>query len=133
MTFQELSRNIALHKRLQTLETTLAALEAAPPLGGQEITSMPHGTAVGDPVFALVRELESLREGIERLKTEIAELEAEIRAFLLTVDDVIVRVVLHLHFLQCLTWRETAAAAGYGTNNGERARMIVYRFFSTQS
>jgi uncharacterized protein (UPF0335 family) len=130
MTLQELSRNITLHKRLQTLETTLAALEAAPPLSGQEITGMPRGTAVGDPVFALVREFETLREEIDRIRMEVTELEAEIKTFLFTVNDVIIRVVLRIRFLERCSWNETAKFAGYGADKGERVRQMIHRYFN---
>jgi hypothetical protein len=127
MTLQELSQNITLHRRLATLEKTFAALTESTSLGGQGLTGMPRGTDVGDPTYAAVNELENLSAEITRQKAAIAECEVKINAFLLTIDDSIIRVVLRLRVIECLPWREVARAAGY-QRNVATVRTMVYRY-----
>jgi hypothetical protein len=128
MTLQEMSQNIKLHKILQERERILSALDDGAQIGGQEITGMPHGTAVGDPVYELVREKERLREEIELIMAKITALESNIETFLHTVDDSVVRIILRLRFIELLPWREVAQRTGH-KNGRETVRKMVERYF----
>lgn len=131
MTLRELSRYLKLKDRLERAEQLLEALQSAACPGAQVITGMPHGTGVKDRIGDLTAEITDLQSKIENLIPRVAAAETKVLAFIDTVEDEQMHVILRLRFVRCLTWQETADVIG-GNNTADGVKTACYRFLSNK-
>ena len=81
-------------------------IESIPTISSPQLTGMPHGTGISNPVVSYVIKKEEL---IEKLNQKIARYTEElvrIERIIDTIDDVETRTIARMRFVLCLTWEE---------------------------
>lgn len=128
MTLEKLNAHARLHQQLDEARELRASLEAAAGPGAQALTGMPHTPGYRDKLGDLAAEIADVSTDIERLEARIAQQEAEISAFIQTINDSHTRTVFRLRFLRGLGWGEVAAVVG-GRNTASSVRSTCNRYF----
>lgn len=81
-------------------------IESIPTISSPQLTGMPHGTGISNPVVSYVIKKEEL---IEKLNQKIARYTEElvrIESIIDRIDDVETRTIARMRFVLCLTWEE---------------------------
>lgn len=106
MTMKELNDYSKLKAKLNRNLETLESLKTN--LGAQVLTGMPHSSGISDKTGDTAVEIVEMQEFVDRLQKEIVEKEREIERFISTIEDSQVSLIIRLHYLRGMTWRETA-------------------------
>lgn len=88
------------------IENIKKEIDNIPTISSPQLTGVPHGSGISNPVVSYVIRKEEL---IERLNQKIARYTEElvrIENIIDTIDDPEVRVIARLRFVQCLKWEE---------------------------
>ena len=88
------------------IENIKKEIENIPTISSPQITGMPHGSGVGNPVVSYVLKKEEL---VERLNQKIARYTEElvrIENIIDKIDDAEIRAMARMRFVLCLTWEE---------------------------
>jgi hypothetical protein len=88
------------------IENIQDEIRSLPLITSQQITGMPRGSGISEPVASYVLRKEEL---VERLNQKIAKYTEElvrIENIIETIDDAEVRVIARMRFVQCLKWEE---------------------------
>lgn len=68
-----------------------------------------------------------MRETISKREADVARSEAEVAAYIQTIEDVQLRIVFWLRFIHGMTWKLVAArVGGRNTENGVKAACYPY-------
>lgn len=122
MTEQELKGYIYIKARIDKLEGRIGYLameicEIEDEIGpcSVRLDGMPHGTTPGDPVAtmaiaaaALHNELKELKAELEERRADLTRKEREIRAYIESVEDDEVKLIIEWRFIDLLEWQEIA-------------------------
>ena len=88
------------------IENIKEEIRNIPTISSPQITGMPHGTDVSNPIekYFLKKEalIEKLNLKIEKYTEELIRIEEIID----TIDDEEVRTIARMRFVQCLKWEE---------------------------
>lgn len=127
MTLQELYSLYYIKKEIEAYKLKIEELQAMAESITQKVTGMPSGgnvsDKVGNAVVAIITYKEMLAQAIQR----DIELSMKINQYILTVEDVQLRQIMFLRFIEHLTWREVAMRIGGGnTEDGVRKRCNRY-------
>lgn len=127
MTLQDLNRFLALRKQLDSARESLLDLQDAAVPGAQVLTGMPHAPGVKDKVGNLAIMIADTKTEIERMEQELAEMEADVDAFIRTIPNVELRNIFRFRFLLRLTWEDIAEMCRWRyTETALRKRVITY-------
>ena len=126
MTLCRLSRHMNLCKRLERDTEILAEMNARAYPGAQKMTGMPHPAGISDKTGSLGTAIADMKSSIKDLRQEIEVEREALQAYIQSVDDERVRMVLRLRFVCCLEWRNVAYMMG-PAYDAENVRKIVYR------
>lgn len=88
------------------IENIKEEIRSLPTISSPQITGMPHGTDVSNPIEAYFLKKEKL---IEKLNLKIEKYTEElirIEDIIDTIDDEEVRAIARMRFVQCLKWEE---------------------------
>lgn len=88
------------------IENIKEEIRNIPTISSPQITGMPHGTDVSNPIEAYFLKKEKL---IEKLNSKIEKYTEElirIEDIIDTIDDEEVRAIARMRFVQCLKWEE---------------------------
>lgn len=88
------------------IENIKEEIRNIPTISSPQITGMPHGTDVSNPIEAYFLKKEKL---IEKLNLKIEKYTEElirIEDIIDTIDDEEVRAIARMRFVQCLKWEE---------------------------
>ena len=88
------------------IENIKKEIESIPTISSPQLTGMPHGTGISNPVVSYVIKKEEL---IEKLNQKIARYTEElvrIESIIDRIDDVETRTIARMRFVLCLTWEE---------------------------
>lgn len=88
------------------IENIQKEIESIPTISSPQITGMPHGSGVSNPIVSYVLKKEEL---IGRLNQKIARYTEElirIENIIDGIDDYEVRTIARMRFVQCLKWEE---------------------------
>lgn len=88
------------------IENIKEEIRNIPTISSPQITGMPHGTDVSNPIEAYFLKKEKL---IEKLNSKIEKYTEEllrIEDIIDTIDDEEVRAIARMRFIQCLKWEE---------------------------
>jgi hypothetical protein len=91
------------------------------------LSGMPHGGGVHDKVGDGVVELVTKKEELEELKRGYQQEEDRINAWIDSVDDIQINLMLSLRFREKMSWNEVADEVG-GINTEDSCRKMVDRF-----
>ena len=88
------------------IENIKKEIESIPTISSPQLTGMPHGSGISNPVVSYVIKKEEL---VERLNQKIArytEELARIENIIDRIDDIEVRAIARMRFVLCLNWEE---------------------------
>lgn len=114
MTKKDLNNLFALRERIERAENMLAAIRARSNPGAQVLTGMPHTPGVKDKTGDCAVEIVALEEKIAALRETLREKEAEVSAFLSSIDDEYIGTALRLRYIHGMLWKEVAHMLGQG-------------------
>lgn len=88
------------------IENIKKEIESIPTISSPQITGMPHGTNVSNPIesYFLKKEqlLEKLNQKIEKYTEELIRIEGIID----TIDDIEVKAIARMRFIGCMKWED---------------------------
>lgn len=105
---QDLNRYLELAKQLDRAREILLNLQEAAVPGAQKLTGMPRTPGVSDKVGNLAIEIADTKTAIEEMEQEIAEMRAQIDAFIKAIPDLELRTLFRLRFVRMLTYEDIA-------------------------
>lgn len=112
MTKHELSQVYYLSSEIEMLRKELADLENQS-IKGQQLTGMPSGkNGTGDPVGDRAAKIADLKHLIEINLDKLMIQRKRITEYIISIDDSMIRQILYLRYISCLTWRQVAAYMG---------------------
>lgn len=112
MTKQELSQLYYLNREIEQLKKRIAELESAATSTTQPITGMPHVSVIADKPGKFAAEIADLKELLElNLKKCFYELN-RLNRYIESVEDVQMRVILSLRYVNGLGWQQIAFSIG---------------------
>ena len=88
------------------IENIKKEIENIPTISSPQLTGMPHGSGISNPVVSYVIKKEEL---IERLNQKIAKYTEElarIENIIDSIDDIEIRTIARMRFVLCLSWEE---------------------------
>lgn len=88
------------------IENIKEEIKNLPTISSSQLTGMPHGTGVSNPIEAYYLKKEAL---IEKLNQKIAKYTEEmirIEGVIDRIDDIEVKAIARMRFVQCLKWEE---------------------------
>lgn len=108
MTEQQLRGYVFIKARIKKVEERLAEMEQESGLGSLNMDGMPHGSTPGDPVARMAIARATLHEQLVRLQADLKEKEREIREYINSVEDEVVKLIIEWRFIDLLDWYEIA-------------------------
>jgi hypothetical protein len=127
MTKKELSQLYYLNREIEELRRRLDELEALATASTQKITGLPSGGGISDMVGKFGTEIVELKELLDaRIKKSIDELK-RLDAYIQGLDDVEMRMILSLRYINGLGWEQVAASIS-SCLSGESVRKAHERF-----
>lgn len=88
------------------IENIKAEIRSLPTISSPQLTGMPHGTEVSNPIekYFLKKEalIEKLNQKIEKYTDELARIEGIIER----IDDIEVRTIARMRFILCMKWED---------------------------
>lgn len=88
------------------IENIKKEIENIPTISSPQLTGMPHGSGISNPVVSYVIKKEEL---IERLNQKIAKYTEElarIENIIDSIEDIEIRTIARMRFVLCLSWEE---------------------------
>jgi hypothetical protein len=88
------------------IENIKEEIRSLPTISSPQLTGMPHGTGVSNPIesYVLKKEalIEKLNQKIEKYTDELIRIEGVIER----IDDIEVRAIARMRFIQCMKWED---------------------------
>jgi hypothetical protein len=88
------------------IENIKEEIRSLPTISSPQLTGMPHGTGVSNPIesYFLKKEalIEKLNQKIEKYTEELIRIEGVIER----IDDPEVRSIARMRFIQCMRWED---------------------------
>lgn len=127
MTLKELYRLNDLKKLIKRTEARIAEVEALLDPASTKFSGMPRSPTSRNVTAAEMAQLIDLKNELEAQKLEYVAKETEIEQFIHNIDDFHVKLIVSYHFVDMLTWRQTAQKIG-GGNSEDSVRMACERY-----
>lgn len=116
MTREELKQIYYINKEIKMWQRELDRLQCKSLIGGQSLDGMPKGSGMSDKVADLAIEKEEIREIINGKLAEIQVQRKRIMNYINGVDDSLLRQIMFLRNVSCMTWRQIANELGSTEN-----------------
>lgn len=91
------------------IENIKEEINSLPTISSPQLTGMPHGTGISNPIVSYVLKKEELvqklNQKIERYTEELLRVETIIDR----IDDPEIRVIARMRFIQCMKWEDIGA------------------------
>ena len=91
------------------IETIKKEIENIPTISSPQITGMPHGTEISNPVVSYVLKKEELTERLNQKIARYTEELVRIENVIDKIDDAEVRAIARMRFVQCMKWEDIGA------------------------
>ena len=88
------------------IETIKKEIENIPTISSPQITGMPHGTEISNPVVSYVLKKEELTERLNQKIARYTEELVRIENVIDKIDDAEVRAIARMRFVQCMKWED---------------------------
>ena len=88
------------------IENIKKEIESIPTISSPQLTGMPHGSGISNPVVSYVIKKEELIEKLNQKIARYTEELARIESVIDRIDDVEIRAIARMRFVLCLTWEE---------------------------
>lgn len=102
------------------IENIKKEIDNIPTMSSSQLTGLPHGSGVSNPVVSYVLKKEEL---VERLNQKIAKYTEElvrIESIIDRIDDEEVRAIARMRFVLCLKWEDIGARVHLDRTNCAR-------------
>lgn len=131
MTRDELESIYCLKKELRMWQERLAELQSDIALNSKVIDGMPFANtnAVTNPTEQKAIKLMEVAKVIEGKISEIKITVADIEAFIMGIDDSVIRQIIEYRCVKCMNWRDISAKLG-SVYTEENVRQMYHRFVS---
>ena len=116
MTREELKQIYYLNKEVKMWQKELERLQCMSLIKGQRITGMPHVPGVSDNVGDLVATIADIEAIIRGKLAEIQMQRKRIIEYINSIDDSLLRQIMFLRNVSCMTWRQIANELGSTEN-----------------
>lgn len=116
MTREELKQIYYLNKEVKMWQKELERLQCMSLIKGQQITGMPHVPGVNDKVGDLVATMADIEAIIRGKLAEIQMQRKRIIEYIDSIDDSLLRQIMFLRNVSCMTWRQIANELGSNEN-----------------
>jgi len=127
VTKKELSQLYYLNREIVQIQSRLSELESLATSSTYKITGMPFVPGISDKVGRYVTEIADLKALLDlNLKKCFYELN-RLNKYIESVEDVQMRMILCLRYVNGLSWQQVAASVG-GGNSDKNIQMSVKRF-----
>lgn len=103
MTINELRKYYYLSIEIKQIKEKLQMI-AEQSVGVSELTGMPHGTGISDPVGRKVELLDKYSRKLELKEIEAIEEMIKIESFIETIDDVVARLIFNKRYIELKSW-----------------------------
>ena len=129
MTLDVLNAHLDLVTQLNTSREMLQSMRDSV-LRASNYDGMPHASGAGDKVGALAIKLAEQEETVARYDRIVKKSEAEVKAFINTIEDNRTNLIFYLRFICGYSWQAVADVIG-GKNTEDAVRMVCYRYLQT--
>ena len=133
MTRKELERVYFLKRELKMWEKRLEELYADISQDTKAADGMPHSVTnnVSSPTESKAIQIADHIDMIKGKQAEIRIAIREVEAFIVGIDDPLIRQIVELRCAYCMTWDEVANRIGSNTS-AENMRLIYHRFIKSK-
>ena len=107
MTSKELRKYYYLSTEIKEIKNKLQEI-AQQSIKVNELTGMPHGTGVSDPVAKKVELLDKYSRKLEAKEIEAIEEMLKIEKYIESIDDIIARIIFSKRYIEFKTWNRIA-------------------------
>lgn len=132
MTVKELRDYNDLKKLIERNEIRLAEISARLDPGSMDFSGMPRSGSTRNTTADNLALYVDLKNIIEEQQSEYLRKQIEIERFIGTVDDLFMHCIISYHFIDNLTWQQTAQKIG-GGNTKDSVRMACNRYLEQLS
>lgn len=132
MTRKELERIYFLKRELKMWEQRLQDLYADISQDSVAPDGMPHSVTNNTKSPTEIKAIQ-IADHIDLIKGKQAEIRVAIReveSFIIGIDDPLIRQIVELRCVYCMTWEDVAEKIG--NNTPENTRLIYHRFIKTK-
>ena len=126
MTLDVLNAHLDLVIQLNTSREMLQSMRDSV-LRASNYDGMPRASGAGDKVGALAIKLAEQEETVARYDRIVKKSEAEVRAYINTIEDNRTNLIFYLRFICGYSWQAVADVIG-GKNTEDAVRMVCYRY-----
>lgn len=88
------------------IENIKKEIENIPTISSPQLTGMPHGSGISNPVVSYVIKKEELVERLNQKIAKYTEELARIENIIDSIDDIEIRTIARMRFVLCLSWEE---------------------------
>ena len=88
------------------IENIQKEIDSFPTISSPQLTGMPHGSGVSNPIVSYVIKKEELTEKLNQKKARYMDELERIENIIDKIEDVEVRAIARMRFVQCLKWEE---------------------------
>lgn len=133
MTRKELERVYFLKRELKIWEKRLEELYADISQDTPAADGMPHSVTnkISSPTESKAIQIADHIDLIKGKQAEIRVAIREVEAFIVGIDDPLIRQIVELRCAYCMTWEEVADRIGRNTS-AENMRLIYHRFIKSK-
>lgn len=131
MTLDELNAHLYIVRDLASARDILRTLEATA-LRCSRLDALPHAPGNGDQTAALAIKIAEQKDTVRLYERMAQASSAAVKAFVDSIQDNRLNVVMYLRFICGYEWQEVAEIIG-GKNTEAAVKSLVYRFFHTQA
>lgn len=102
------------------IENIKDEIKTLPTISSPQMNGMPHGSGVSKPLEMYLLKKEALIEKLNRKIEKYTEELVRIEDILDKIEDVEIRAIARMRFVQCMKWEDISKAANYD-------RSVCYR------
>ncbi len=129
MTVKELSQLYYLNASIEMMREQLAEMREAADIRSPSLSDMPRASGVKDKIGEIVPSIADQETELEEMLAEMEEKRRELTAFINTVPNYRIRLILQLRYVKLMTWQEVADKIG-GKETEYTVKKTCYRFIS---
>lgn len=131
MTKEELKQIYYLNKEIKMWQRELDRLQCKSLVKGQEITGMPHVPGISDKVGDIATEIKYIEDIIKGLLARIQIERRRIMEYIDNIDDSLLRQIIFLRNVSCMSWNQIAKEIG--NNTEDSVRKMYDRFIKNRN
>lgn len=88
------------------IENIQKEIDGLPTISSPQLTGMPHGSGVSNPIVSYVIKKEELIERLNQKKARYMEELERIENIIDGIEDAEVRAIARMRFVQCMKWED---------------------------